>query len=589
MHVNPPADPARPESWMPWLLIAVGVAVYSNSLTGPFIFDDASVEYNEHIRQLWPPWRAMIAPPQSSLSARPIASLTFAVNYALGGLDVVGYHLTNLAIHLCAGLTLFGIVRRTLSQTRFRTWCGNSEGTLAFVAVLFWIVHPLQTESVTYVIQRTELLMGLFYLLTLYCLIRGTSGPYSYRWYAASIAACVLGMGCKEVMATAPIALLLYDRTFLSNSFRQALRKRRVLYVVLAASWLWLGWLVTSEPRSDSAGLALAHLGPFDYAKSQFGVITGYLKLAFWPDELCLYYDLPIARTAGEIVPYALLVGGLLIASVWATWRRSAIGFLGAWVFLTLAPTSSLIPISDLAFEHRMYLPLAAVCVLVVAAGHGVLAHNGLAFATRRRAAAAYLLVIAITVSLGVRTLRRNHDYRSAVSIWSTVVRQRPNVWRAQYNLGCALGAEGRPAKAIPHYRKTLELNPGFVDAYMNMSIALTSQGRFEESLDHCRWALEIKPDYCKARLHMGITRELQGELEEAVRHLKQALICDPDSADAHFYLGQILAVVGQSDDATRHLLEAQRLRPGWSAPVDAMAVIHATRPAASDRERGGE
>lgn len=590
MHDKPPANASRPERWMPWLLIAAGVFVYANSLSGPFIFDDDSIEHNEHIRQLWPPWRAMVAPPQSSLSARPITSLTFAVNYALGGLDVVGYHITNLAIHICAGLTLFGIIRRTLLHARFRRFCGNGESWLAMVATLFWIVHPLQTESVTYLIQRTESLMGLFYLLTLYCLVRAASGGHSKRWYAGSIVACVLGMGCKEVMATAPLVVLLYDRTFLSNSLRRAFRIRWMYYGALAASWLWLGWLATTDPRSDSAGFSLAHVGPLDYAQSQFGVVARYLKLAVWPDALCLYYDLPVVRNAGDIVPYAILVGGLLVASVWAARRRSAMGFLGASFFLALAPTSSFIPITDLAFEHRMYLPLAALCIVFVVAGHRVLPsiHGGIVSAARRRTTIRCLSVIAIAALLGVRTMQRNHDYRSAVSIWSTVVSQRPGVWRAHYNLGCALAAEDRRAESIPHYRRALQLNPYYVDAYINMCIALESQGRFAEALQHCRFALGIKPDCCRAFLHMGIIHEWLAEHEEAILHLQAALECDRDFAEAHFYVGQILAGSGQVEKGMRHLHEARRLRPDWSAPADALIAIRGAQPAGSDRIREG-
>jgi len=214
---------------------------------------------------------------------RPITNFSFAVNYALGGLNVWGYHVFNLAIHILAAVVLYGVVRRTLLGPSLRDRYGDQASWLALAVALIWVVHPLQTESVTYITQRTELLMGLFFLLTLYCVIRGADSSHPAVWYAAAVVSTVLGIGSKEVMAVAPVVVLAYDRLFLSKSFRETLRHRWGVYAGFAASWLIFAPLVQTRMGTDIENLSLTELTPWDYAKTQSGVIVHYLRLSFWP------------------------------------------------------------------------------------------------------------------------------------------------------------------------------------------------------------------------------------------------------------------------------------------------------------------
>jgi len=188
-----------------------------------------------------------LSPPRwSGITGRQLINLSLAVNYAVGGTRVWGYHALNLAVHILAGLTLFGIVRRTLLQPRLRGRFGAAANGLALTTAVLWTVHPLQTESVTYIIQRCESMMGLFYLLTLYCFIRGAASQRPRLWYGLCVTACALGMACKEVMVSAPLMVLLYDRTFVSGSFRVAWRRHGRLLGALAGTWVLLGYLVAS-------------------------------------------------------------------------------------------------------------------------------------------------------------------------------------------------------------------------------------------------------------------------------------------------------------------------------------------------------
>ncbi|MGA2604929.1 MAG: hypothetical protein ABSG14_11940 [Verrucomicrobiia bacterium] len=185
--------------FIPVLIIAAGAWAYHNSFRGPFIFDDASILENPHIRQLWPIWDVMSAPPDLTVNGRPIVCLSLALNYALGGLNVWGYHVFNLTVHLLSALVLFGILCRTFEGEKLRDRFGASAIWLAAAIALIWEAHPLQTESVTYIVQRSELLMGLFLLLTLYGTLRGSQSSRPHAWYLGAVVACALGMGSKEV------------------------------------------------------------------------------------------------------------------------------------------------------------------------------------------------------------------------------------------------------------------------------------------------------------------------------------------------------------------------------------------------------
>ena len=403
-------------------VIGICLLAYANSLNGPFIFDDiGSIPDNPNIRCLWPLTRAMSSPPCTSVSGRPVVCLSLALNYAVGGLRPQGYHLVNLAIHLGSALLLLAIVRRTLLSPTLAGGFSQAAGWLAVASAMIWMVHPLQTEAVTYVVQRTELLVSFFYLLTLYCAIRGWGSARSEIWFVAAIVACALGMGSKEVMVSAPIMVFLYDRTFVSRSWKDALRRHAALYFCLAGTWLVLAYLLGTGARHASAGLQL-HIRPLDYLATQAGVIAWYLRLCFWPAPLVISYDdWPVATGLAQILPQGSLMLAMLAGTVWAVVRRSALGFLGGWFFLILAPSSSVIPIvTEIAAERRMYMPLAAVVVLVTCGAYrfsGV-ASRRLSLPPRFLACTgAGLAVIAAGVLLSV-TISRNRDYQSALSIW---------------------------------------------------------------------------------------------------------------------------------------------------------------------------
>ncbi len=596
--------------WVSLLIIAAGTAAYLNSGSGPFIFDDVpAIVNNPAIRSLWPPSNLLASPRDTSLAGRPVAHLTMTLNYLAGGLQVWSYHVVNVVLHLTTALLLFGVVRRTLLSPGLRNRYGSETSWLAGAVAVIWVVHPLTTESVTYILQRTEVLMGVFFLLTLYGVIRGfdpstplgmspqtsrgvvlslsrdddsgapgpstslrtrrgtgsPGGLHSSRpsgWYGAAVAACALGMGSKEVMVVAPILTLLYDALWHRASLRQTLRRRRGVYLGLFGTWLLLAWWLLAVPHSPAIGWHLPVVPAWRYALTQLGVIVYYLRLACWPHPLSIdYADWPVAATLAEVASSALLVG-LLLAGTALLWRRrSWLGFLGAWGFLILAPTSSVLPITDeIVAERRMYLPLCAVVTLAVVGGWTLL--KRLPMRAGRRSRLALGVVGGLALVFGSMTARRNEAYRSEISIWRDVVTKRPGNARAHNNLGAALGRIGQLDQALAHFQQAVDLTPREVEARDNLGLALLRRGETEEAAEHFREALRLRPEDAVAHNHLGVALSRQGRFDEAIEHYATTIRLRPGYAEAYNNLGNALARQGHGEQSRQAYHEALRLNP---------------------------
>jgi tetratricopeptide (TPR) repeat protein len=582
-------------------IILAGLAAYSDSFHGPFIFDDNFYVNVPTAVKLWPIWPTLVG-------SRPVVQASLALNHTLDGASVTGYHLFNLIVHLLAALALFGVVRRTLTLPALADRFGERIATaLGFCVALLWALHPLQTESVTYIIQRMESLMALFYLLTLYCVIRAVTSKRPGAWHVAAVAACGLGMGCKEVMVSAPIVVLLYDRTFSAGSFRDALRRRWGLYLGLAATWFILvrSVLEAFGPHVTvaGAGFGISSVTPLLYAQSQFGVILHYLRLAFWPTGLCLDYFWPIARSAREIAPGAAVVGILLAATVWALVRRPGWGFIGALFFLVLAPTSSIMPIQDLAVEHRMYVPLAAVVAAVVVA----------AFLLVRRldlgVGALLALCAAGAVALGIATYRRNADYRTTRSIYEDTVAKRPENPRAWVSLGAEKGRAGeydealkcfdralklpgddawaydargivyqnlhRYEDALRDFNRAMALKQNFANAYNDRSNLYIAMGRFQLAVDDCDHAIGLEPYNARPYNNRGLALASLQRYEEALRDYDQALARNRNLHETYFNRALAFAALGRDELALRDYSQSIALKPQFAEGYRGRALVY--------------
>lgn len=555
-----PAAPAnsgrRTPSWLAaGLLVCVTLLAYANSFRGPFVFDDVpSIVENASIRRLWPPGAAL-SPPDAggdTVSGRPVLNLTLAFNYAVSGLDVWSYHALNLLIHLLAGLTLFGLVHRTLTRPPLAAKFDGLAGPLALVIAGLWLLHPLQTEAVTYVVQRAESLMGLCFLLTLYAFVRAVDSPRPRFWSTVSFLACLAGAGTKEVTALAPVLVFLYDRTFVSGSFSAAWQRHRWRHLALAATWLPLCWLVagTGGNRGNTMGFVPGISWP-GYWLTQFEAVARYLWLSFWPHPLVFDYGRIAAPGLRAVLPWAAPVLVLVPATLLALWRRPVAGFLGAWFFGILAPTSVVPGVLQMIVEHRMYLPLAAVIALVAGAAAPRLGRRGLLAAGAGLALAA-----------GAVTWHRNSLYQDEVALWRDTIAQRPENARTYNNLGRHYYLDDRLAEAIACFQESLRLDPSLPKTHFNLGLALLQSGRPAEAVAPLATAVRILPYYFTARLNLGVALTRLGRAEEALPHFAAALRHDPWPAEIHFQWGIALARLGRQPEAIAHYAACLRLDP---------------------------
>ncbi|MDP3069072.1 MAG: tetratricopeptide repeat protein [Opitutaceae bacterium] len=575
--MTPPDDPEpagqgdhRAPTLAFWLIGVAAAFAYAPSFSGPFIFDDlASIPDNPTIRSLWPLGPVLSPPHENSatVGGRPFLNFTFALNHALGGTEVWGYHFANLVIHVTAGLALFGVLRRALGLVPA---LARRADTVALFTALLWALHPLQTESVSYVVQRAESLCGLLVLITLYAFLRASASTRPLGWSIISVAACLLGVATKEVAATAPLLVLLFDLTLVAGSFRAALRARGIYYAALTATWIVLAALVASTAgRGGTAGLGV-DVTPWGYLGSQPLALTRYLGLALWPFPLvidhggALTYS-GVLATAG----CAALVLGLAGATGFALVRTPRLGLVGAWFFIVLAPSSSVVPLLDTMFEHRMYLALAAPLLLIVL---GVETLMG----TRARPA-----LITLILAAGLLTAARNHFYRSDVALWTDNTRHTPANARAHFQLAGVLLARGQTAEAITRYERAIALRPEYVEARHNLGGALLQSGRVMDAIIALEGALRLRPLAASYYLLAGAHAQL-GRVDAALTAYDAALALQPAHVDALNNRGNLRQQKANSAGALADYETALRADP---AHVDArlnaaVALLSLHRPA---------
>lgn len=566
----------RIASWPSWVaalcIVVVGIVVYSSSLKGAFVLDDRlAIIENTDLRSAGSIWESLFPPPEPPMLARwrgPVIGLTLAINHRLGGLNPYGYHAVNVTAHILASLVLFGVVRRTLLLGGLRERVGSASVGPALAVALIWLVHPVTTDSVTYVIQRTEVIMGLFYLLTLYCVIRGCDSIRGRWWFATAVVACALGMLSKEVMVTAPVILLLFDRIFIGPSFGEVLRKRWGLYVGLAVTWGVLLWLMVLSPHVGVVGLDLG-VGPWDYLKSQCGIIVHYLRLALWPTCLILDYGKAQPVALADVMGAASVLLLLLAATAVALRYRPRLAFLGVWFFVILSPTSSFLPIvTEVGAERRMYLPLIAVVALVVIGGLVLgrkLSARVMASGNRRRNtgwAVGAGLPLVIVAGFGHLTVERNRLYHDVESIWGDLLAKRPNSPRAYANLASLYAERGRLGDAADAYREVLRLDPNHPDMHFNLGSLLAIQGDYQEAAEAFRGAIGVNPRDAGAHTALANTLMTLGRSDEAISQMTEALDIDPDDPAIHISLADLLLRQGRLSEASQHYRETLRLRP---------------------------
>jgi protein O-mannosyl-transferase len=549
-------------------LAVAAFLVYANALTVPFVLDDhISVLDNPQIRDLWS-IDVLLPEREQPVAGRPLPNLTLAINYAIGGTDPRGYHAVNLLFHALCAITALLLVRRVLRLPALRTRFDGYETEIAFTAALIWVVHPLNSEVINYVTQRTEAMMALCYLFTLYASIRALE-PGASRWTVTAIGACLAGMACKESMVTAPLMVMLVDRVFVFPSWAAAFKARRWLYAGLCATWSLLIVLLLTGPRIYSAGFGTS-VGVWTYLLNQARMIVRYLWLTVWPVPLVVYYGFPLPVALTDVLPQALVVVALLAATIAAFRYRPHLAFLGAWFFITLAPSSSIVPIAtEVGAERRMYLPLLAILVGAAAGAVPSIGRVG-----RVRPMHRHAIVAGLVVLLGAVTFARNREYASTLTLAERTLERWPT-GVAHHMVGEQLVIEGRAGEAIPHLREAVATAPR---AHYALGAELMKQGQTDEAIRQFQEFIRREPLLLEVpSAHVMLARAFATEEKwsEAAAQAREAIRKAPRNVEAYAVLADVLMRQEHFADAASAYGNYLRLRPndanGWTSMAIAL------------------
>lgn len=539
---------------------------YFNSLHGAFVFDD-NVFLGDPNRGR--PWKSVFW-------TRPVIGWSLAVNYWLDGTNPRGYHLANLAAHVAATLLLVDLVRRVLLLPRFGGKYDTTAGWVGLAAGLVWLVHPLNTQSVTYIVQRCESWMGLFYLGAVWCFLRGATPDASRWWYAAAALSAALSSGCKEVAATLPAVLVLFDRAFLAGSWAGVLRRWRAHLAVGFLPVAFLVWVTFGGLASGTAeptiGLGVKLWTPTTYALTQTEVIWHYFRLCVWPTEQVLdYLDWPVRSSLAEVWPYAAGLAAVLAVVTYGVVRNRAWAVPAAAVFLILAPTSSIVPIQDVAFEHRMYLPLA--CLVALAAG--LLAGPAMRLPTRPVVG----VVAALVILLGTMTVVRNEDYSSNYQLYKDNAEKRPNNPRARGAYADILRQHGEFAEADAQIKAAVQLPRNTAANAVALGNVLFALGDADDAVRYVRGVHAQSPtDPVVSELY-GLLLLATGKPAEAVPPLTVARAAKPTDPGVLFRLGSAQAGAGDEAAAAETFAALKAASPGFATTL----VTQARQTAMSD------
>ena len=597
---------SRTRAWLFGLLLAaVTIFMYQPAWNGGFIWDDdAYVTNNElltapdGLRRIW---FSLDSPSQYF----PLVYSTFRIEHALWGLNPTGYHWVNLLLHVANALLVWRLLARL-----------HVPG--AWLAGAIFALHPVQVESVAWITERKNVLMGFFFLLTLLAWIafvdERTKRPW--RFYALALVLYVLALSAKTTACTLPAALLLiFWLQKKPISWQRILQVIPFFFLGLGMGLVTVWW---ERYHQGTSRALFAFLSPIERLLIASRAVWFYLSKLIWPSNLTFIY------TKWNISPahpldYAWLLAGVVLCAVIYFARRyvgRSVEVAAAFFVATLSPVLGFIMLYTFRYtfvaDHYQYLASIGPIALA-SAGVATLA------GTFKRSRALILSVaVCLIVILAVLTRRQAAMYGDIEALWRTTLARNPGCWMAHNNLGIVLFQKADTDDAIAHYRTTLEMQPDFWDAEYNLGIALLSKGQVDEAIAHCsnavriapndpdaqvalgnallqkeriddaivhyQKALSMRPDYFLAHHSLGHAFLEKGEIDAAISHCRAALLIQSENADAHTNLAIALDEKGQTAEAIQHYKKALEISPRSVSALTNLAWLLATCSNASFR-----
>ena len=588
------------------LIVLLGLMSYSNTFNVPFVFDDEpNIINNPAVKDFvfFKDTAKLINIPMEEgvrafFKSRYVGYLTFAVNYKLHGFAVFGYHVVNLLIHIMNALLVYWLIIFTLKTPFFIGDHDQSNkvqfhSLIGFFAALFFVVHPIQTQAVTYVVQRFASLATLFYLisLVLYIKSRCSESPGArFTLYALSIVSAILAMKTKEISFTLPIAISIYEFSFFQGKIN-----KRLLYLlpfiltmlIIPLTLMDFGGMRT-DARSIEEVTTMANkldISRGDYLITQARVMITYLRLLFVPVMQNIDYDYPIYHSflAFDVVLSLLILVMLIIVGGYLYSRSRSvnienklmrlISFGIFFFFLAISVESSLIPITDVIFEHRLYLPSIGFFIAIISSLF--LVKEKLSRKTVIGGRIFIYALIMILVVFSGATYARNTVWQDESRLWEDAVKKSPNKARPHNNFGLAYDKKGDVVAALKEYRLALKLEPDYEGVHLNIGTIYYKQNLLDDALREYKAALKLKPKYAKAHNNIGNVYFKQGRFNQALQEYRMALSIKPDYAIAHNNLANVYGRLGQYDAALVEYRLAIKIVSGYAEAHNNLANLY--------------
>ena len=561
--------------------------IYSNSFSSSWHLDDySSILDNYKIKNI------STCLKEISTNPRGICDLSFALNYYFSGVNVFWYHVVNVVIHLISSVLVYCLITLTVNL-QYDCHCEEAErpkqsNILPLLGSLLFALHPLQTQAVTYVVQRYTSLATMFYLAALLFFIRarmsqlqGKGRFFSFRhlsFYLCSFLSALLAMRTKEIAATIPFIFLLYDFTFLKGRGRDL--KKAFLYIL--PFFILLGVQVIS--RTFFAGSCIAafgeaidrslkdtvRIGRVEYALTSANVVLTYIRLLLFPVNQNISYVYPVSTSIFSNSTYlSLLVHIFILAFGVAIFRISRIVPFGIfWFYITVSVESSLIPIRDVIFEHRVYLPSVGFAIFFA----------GLVLLADKKRELFYGFTAIALLMLSILTYNRNSVWKDDVMLWSSSLRVNKNNPTAYLLLGNFYLGEKLYDKSIDEYKRALSINPGFAEVHSNLAYAYEQKGLLDIAVNEYREAYILRPDYAEAHINLGNLFKKKGLLDSAISEYKKALRIKPGYAEACINMGNAYKEKGRYDLAEIQYKRALNIKPDFPRGYYALGNLYAER-----------
>ncbi|HZV82060.1 MAG TPA: tetratricopeptide repeat protein [Geobacteraceae bacterium] len=556
------------------LICIAGIAVYANTLNAPFVLDDITSITNNPITRNF----------RIVLNSRIVNYVSLALNYRLHGLDVTGYHVVNLCIHLANGMLVYTFLNLLLKTPvlAISGFSRSEKPLISLCSALLFTCHPIQTQAVTYIAQRATSLAALFYLATHVLYLAARLSPSRQRAIAigtAAFATALLAMATKEIAFTLPLTLLLVEFMFFGGSLRQRVLPLSLLFLPML--FVPLALVPTLGARGNLAEQLskitslTTDISRGEYLLTQFRVILTYLRLIFVPVGQNVDYDYPVIRSLspGVLASLAVIVAMIGLSAYLVVRARQKgepglklVAFGIFWFFTALSIESTVIPLPDVIFEHRLYLPsvgFIAASVAALLAGR----HHLQGKAPSAAALVLPLLALALLVLAGTAAAR-NEVWRDEVSLWEDIVAKSPSKARAHGNLGNAYQSRGRFEDAAREYREVIRLDPKDPGARVNLGTICYRQQKWAEAAEWYRQAVSLDPGNAAAHYNLGKTLMEEGKLSGAERELREAIRARPDYDPAHNSLGIVYFKMQRYPEALAEIRTAVRLNPANTEAV---------------------